>query len=169
MIELIILYVLKDREYTMYGVRKRIMEYFSPYTCPSFGSIRPTLQKLTKKGFVNCREYMSEGGRHSCFYTRTEKGLQELKRLMMEPLTYNPVQFLSSASIKLFCTDILDKKQKTEMFLSLKASATKFMNLAQGILDDEYTPKDFYQNIILNNTICELKNIITIIENFEKE
>ena len=113
--------------------------------------------------------YMSEGGRHSCFYTRTEKGLQELKRLMMEPLTYNPVQFLSSASIKLFCTDILDKKQKTEMFLSLKASATKFMNLAQGILDDEYTPKDFYQNIILNNTICELKNIITIIENFEKE
>ena len=34
---------------------------------------------------------------------------------------------------------------------------------------DEYTPVDFYQRIVLDNTSCEYNNFITMIEGFEKD
>lgn len=33
---------------------------------------------------------------------------------------------------------------------------------------DEYNPIDFYQRIVLDNTICEYNNFISMIEGFEK-
>ena len=45
----------------------------------------------------------------------------------------------------------------------------KFKTDAEKILNDEYTKKSFYQKIILDNTMCEYNNLITIIEGFEKD
>ena len=39
---------------------------------------------------------------------------------------------------------------------------------AKNIADDEYSQNDFYQKIILDNTICEYKNFISMIEGLEK-
>ena len=44
-----------------------------------------------------------------------------------------------------------------------------FKTAAESILNDEYTKKNFYQKIILDNTVCEYKNLITITEGFEKD
>ena len=52
MIELLIMYVLSSSPHTMYGVLKSILNKFSPYTRPSFGTIKPSLLRLEKKGVI---------------------------------------------------------------------------------------------------------------------
>ena len=112
---------------------------------------------------------MSGGGKLSIFYSITRDGKAELKRLMLEELSQNPLQFLSNARVKLSCAEVLDSEAKEELFLSLKMLALKFKSDAENILNDEYTKLSFYQKIILDNAVCEYANLITIIEGFEKD
>ena len=39
---------------------------------------------------------------------------------------------------------------------------------AEKIISDEYNTVDFYQRIVLDNTICEYNNFISMIEGLEK-
>ena len=52
MIELLILYKLSDKVLTMYGILKEILESFSVLTTPSYGTIKPALNRLEKAGFI---------------------------------------------------------------------------------------------------------------------
>ena len=88
---------------------------------------------------------------------------------MLEELSSNPLQFLSNARVKLSCADILDSGEKEELFFGLKMLALKFKSDAEAILNDEYTKLSFYQKIVLDNTVCEYANLITVIEGFEKD
>lgn len=169
MIDLLILYVLKDREFTMYGVQKRIKEYFAPYTNPSFGALKPALRRLEENGFITSRQMMSNGGKLSGFYSRTKSGLEHLRKILLEELSENPIQFISNARIKLSCADILDNEDREKLFFHIKSLALSFQLDAKNILEDEYTDLNFYQKILLDNTICEYKNFITIIEGLEKD
>ena len=51
MIELLILYVILKRDYTMYSIQKRIEDNFAPFTKPSFGALKPALRRLEIKTF----------------------------------------------------------------------------------------------------------------------
>ena len=99
MIELLILYVILKRDYTMYSIQKRIEDNFAPFTKPSFGALKPALRRLEIKGFLKSRKLMSDGGKLSVFYEITKEGIGELKRLVLEELSVNPVQYLSNARI----------------------------------------------------------------------
>ena len=169
MIELLILYILLKRDYTMYAIHKGIETEFAPFTAPSFGALKPALRRLEENGFLTSRKIMSDGGKLSVYYTITKDGKKELKRLLVEDLSNNPVQFLSNARIKLSCAEVLDVEEREEMFLNLKMLATKFKLVAENIIEDEYTKLSFYQKIVLDNTSCEYANLITIIEGFEKD
>lgn len=169
MIELLVLYILTKRDFTMYAIHKMIIGEFSPFTRPSFGAIKPALTRLEVNGFITSRKMMSEGGKLSVFYSITKDGKAELSRLLVEELSENPLQFLSNARVKLSCAEYLSSEQKQEMFFHLKALAMKFKVDAQNILDDEYNKLSFYQKIILDNAVCEYANLITIIEGFEKD
>lgn len=169
MIDLLILYVLKEREFTMYGVQKRIKEYFAPYTSPSFGALKPALRRLEENGFITSRQMMSNGGKLSGFYSRTKLGLEHLRQILLEELSENPIQFISNARIKLSCADILNDEDREKLFFHIKSLALSFQLDAKNILEDEYTDLNFYQKILLDNTICEYKNFITIIEGLEKD
>ncbi len=169
MIELLILYIILNREFTMYGIQKGIETEFAPYTRPSFGALKPALRRLEFNGFISTRKMMSDGGKLSVYYSVTKSGEKELKRLIMEKLSENPLQFATNARIKLCLAELLSKDEKKELFLEIKTLAMKFKNDAEKILNDEYTKKNFYQKIILDNTMCEYKNLITIIEGFEKD
>ena len=169
MIELMILFVLTRRELTMYSVQKFIGENFGAYTKPSFGAIKPALVKLEKNNFITSRKSMSDGGKLSVFYSITREGMDELKRLILEPLSENPLQFLSNARIKLSCCSYLDKEECAKLFFMIKSLATKHKFDAENIINDEYNQLSFYQRIILDNSICELSNFITILEGLEKE
>ena len=94
MIELLILFELNKRTLTMYGVSKEIKNSFSVMTTPSYGTIKPALERLKKNGFVKAQKTISQGGRPSNYYSITEDGIKELKRLIILPPVDNPIQIL---------------------------------------------------------------------------
>ena len=169
MIELLILYVLTKREFTMYAIQKQIEAEFGPFTVPSFGAIKPALRRLEEQGCLSLRKMMSDGGKLSVYYSITSIGKQTLRKLMLEELSTNPLQFFSNARVKLSCADVLDSSAKEELFFDLKTLALRFKADADAILNDEYIKLSFYQKIVLDNAVCEYANLITIIEGFEKD
>jgi DNA-binding PadR family transcriptional regulator len=168
MINLMILFVLLKRDLTMYAIRKHIQDKFSPYTNPSFGALKPALTKLEKQGYLTTSKMMSNGGKLSVFYSITNSGQKELKELLVAPMSVNPLQFLSDAKVKLCCASFLGSEDKKRMYEEIKSKAYLFLAKAKKISDDEYVKNDFYQKIVFDNTICEYKNFISMIEGLEK-
>lgn len=169
MLEILILDVLMKRDLTMYAIRKHITDYFSAFTQPSFGAIKPALTRLEEKECLTCRKMMSDGGKLSAYYSITSKGKNELCKLLLSEISTNPLQFLSEARIRLCCAEHLSSDERKKMFFILKSRTMQHKNAAENILNDEYTPLNFYQKIVLDNTLCEYKNFITIIEGLEKD
>ncbi len=169
MLEILILDALMKRDYTMYAVREHIKDYFSAFTHPSFGAIKPALTRLEDKGCITCRKMMSEGGKLSGFYSITSKGKNELCKLLLSDISQNPLQFLSEARIRLSCAEHLSSEERTKLFFVLKSRALQHKNAALSTLQDEYIQLNFYQKIVLDNAVCEYSNFITIIEGFEKD
>lgn len=167
MIELLILYV-SERETTMYGVLKSIIDIFGTYTKPSFGAIKPALTRLEKAGFIRSRKTMSDGGKLSGFYSITTDGREELKKLILEQVSDNPLQFHSAACIKLCCASYLSQDERKKLFSNLKTKAQEHKFTAENTLKNEKS-LTFYQKIVLDNTIVEYKNLITLIENLDRE
>ena len=116
MIELMILFVLMKRDFTMYGIHKRILERFQPFTNPSFGAIKPALVRLEKSGFLTTSKLMSDGGKLSIYYSITDSGLKELRKLLLKPITKNPLQFISEAKIRLCCASFLSSDDAKLMY-----------------------------------------------------
>lgn len=169
MIDLMILFVLLKRDLTMYSIRKRIEDYFHAFSNPSFGALKPALVRLEKKECVSASKIMSDGGKLSIYYSITNEGLKELRKLLLNPFSSNPLQFISDSKIKLCCMSFLKKEDAKALLEEIKSNAFLHKINAQKILEDEYNPVDFYQRIVLDNTICEYNNFITMIEGLEKD
>lgn len=169
MIDLLILYVLLNRDLTMYAVQKRILDNFCAYTNPSFGAIKPALVRLEKEGCIKSSKIMSDGGKLSIFYSITKDGLKQLKNLLLHSFSGNPLQFLSDARIKLSCSSFLEAEDRLKMYEEIKSNTILHKVNAEKILSNEYNPIDFYQKMVLDNVICEYKNLISLIEGFEKK
>lgn len=168
MIELLILYVLSECELTMYAVLKHILDVFGAYTQPSFGAVKPALTRLEKAGFIRSRKAMSDGGRLSGFYSITQEGREELKKLILEKVSNNPLQFQSTTGIKISCASYLAKDEREKLFFHLKTKAQEHKFKAENTLKNQKS-LTFYQRIVLDNTIVEYKNLVTLIENLEKD
>lgn len=169
MIELMVLYILVNHDFTMYAIHKRIQEFFLAFTNPSFGALKPALVRLEKQGFITSSKIMSDGGKLSVFYAITKDGLKELKRLLQTPLSKNPLQFISDASIKLSCISFLEPEERAEIYTNIKTNALMHKINAEKILNDEYTPLTVFQKIVLDNSVCTYKNFVSMIEGLEKE
>lgn len=79
MIELLILYIVSKREFTMYAIQKGIESEFGIYTRPSFGALKPALRRLEFNDFISTRKMMSDGGKLSVYYSITKKVCRNLK------------------------------------------------------------------------------------------
>ena len=165
MIELLILFELNKTVLTMYGVSKEIRGDFSVLTTPSYGTIKPALRRLENGGFVKTQKTISEGGRPSTFYSITEEGVNELKRLIMEEPLENPIQFLPMARVKLACADILERKEQLKMISALKNKSESIIIDAKNIM--AFKDLSFYPKMVFDNLICEYKNFISLLEGFE--
>lgn len=164
MIELLILHELNQKVLTMYGISKEIHTEFSVLTTPSYGTIKPALNRLEKSGFIKTQKTMSSGGRPSTYYSITTQGKEELKKLILLPPLENPIQFLPSARIKLFCADILDNDEQKELFKILKLKAENILIDTKIMLEKRST--DFYPKMVFDNLTCEYKNFISLLEGF---
>ena len=165
MIELLILFELNKKVLTMYGVSKEIRGDFSVLTLPSYGTIKPALRRLENGGFVKTQKTISSGGRPSTYYSITKDGIDELKRLIIEPPLENPIQFLPSARVKLACADILDKNAQLSLIKDLKAKAESIIVDTKNIMT--FKDLSFYPKMVFDNLICEYNNFISLLEGFE--
>ena len=164
MIELLILYELSKNVLTMYGISKEIKRGFSVLTTPSYGTIKPALNRLESAGFVKTQKTMSSGGRPSTYYSITQDGINELRRLILANPQENPIQFLTSSRVKLACAGGLNIQEQKELFKKLKLKAENIMLDTKNILDKNNP--DFYTKLVFDNLMCEYNNFISLIEGF---
>lgn len=162
------MYVLSERETTMYAIQKYIIDNFGAFTQPSFGAVKPALTRLEKSEFIRSRKAMSDGGKLSGFYSITQAGREELKNLILEKVSNNPLQFQSTASIKIACASYLANDERKELFFHLKSKAQEHKFTAENTLNNQKS-LTFYQRIILDNAVVEYKNLVNLIENLEKD
>lgn len=166
MIELLILHELSKKILTMYGISKEIRKAFSVLTTPSYGTIKPALRRLESSGFVKIRKSMTTGGRPSTFYSITKDGTEELKRLLLEPPLENPIQFLTTARVKLACAEILNKDERKSLFKDLKNKCEEIVIDTKNLLINKND--DFYSRMVFDNLICEYKNFTSLLEGLER-
>ena len=162
MIELLILFELANKVLTMYGISKGILSTFAVLTTPSFGTIKPALNRLVENGFIKGQKTMSEGGRPSVYYSITDAGKEELKRLIMEPPLENPVHFLTAARIKLACSDFLTTSEQKELIKQLKMKTEILLVDTKNML----AQNDFSlcPSLVFNNLKNEYQNFLTLLE-----
>ena len=165
MIELLILYELSKKVLTMYGISKEIRLMFAVLTTPSYGTIKPALNRLEKGGFVKTQKTMTSGGRPSTYYSITAAGQEELKALLLAHPNENPVQFLTSSRIKLACADVLSKDEQMVLFRVLRIKAENIMLDTKNILSRNES--EFYPKLVFDNLMCEYRNFISLLEGFE--
>ena len=165
MIELLILFELSKKTLTMYGISKEIRNSFSVLTTPSYGTIKPALTRLESNGFIKTQKTMSPGGRPSTYYSITSEGINELKKLIIYPPQDNPIQFLTTARIKLACADILDKSEQLELIRQLKHKTENLLIDTQNIMKKNNL--SYYPSMVFDNLICEYKNLISLLEGFK--
>ena len=166
MIELLILHQLNQKVLTMYGISKEIRLSFSVLTTPSYGTIKPALNRLEKAGFVKTQKTMTSGGRPSTYYSITNDGVEELKsQILAEPLE-NPIQFLTTARVKLACAGVLSEPEQLKLFKSLKLKSEMIMIETKNLIQKR--KMDYLSNMVFDNLICEYKNFNMLLEGFER-
>lgn len=164
MIELLILFELSRKVLTMYGVSKEIRSEFSVLTTPSYGTIKPALSRLLESGFIKSQKTMSSGGRPSIYYSITNDGIEELKRLLVAPPLENPIQFLTSARIKLACAGVLDNEEQLIMFKHLKSKAESILIDTKNLVKTKEL--SYFPSMVFDNLTCEYRNFISLVEGF---
>ena len=164
MIELLILFELSRKVLTMYGVSKEIRSKFSVLTTPSYGTIKPALSRLLESGFIKSQKTMSSGGRPSIYYSITNDGIEELKRLLVAPPVENPIQFLTSARIKLACAGVLNNEEQLIMFKRLKTKAESILIDTKNLVKTKEL--SYCPSMVFDNLTCEYKNFISLVEGF---
>ena len=146
----------------MYGISKEIRSEFSVLTTPSYGTIKPALNRLEKSGFIRTQKTISTGGRPSTYYSLTKDGVEELKNMLISPLHDNPIQFLPTARVRLSCAEVLDSASMQELFRLLLIKTESISIDIRNILETKNL--DFCQKMVFDNLLCEYKNFASLLE-----
>ena len=166
--EILILHTLLNGQNTMYGLTKQILKTFGFLTKPSFGTIQPALKRLEKKNYVKSDKFYTEGGKPYFYYSIMPEGKDFLIKKILKSPVKNPVQLYPEIKIKLVCSNILEDNDKKVLYQDLKLELTKLKTESETIQKSNSFSSNSYGRIVLDNTIYEYKNLIDLIEGFEK-
>lgn len=166
MINLLILYELNKNVLTMYKISQQIKKDFSAFMLPSYGTIKPALNRLEEAGCLNIQKIMSKGGRPSKYYSLTKTGVQMLKEEMLSNFSDNPVKFLMTARIRLYCAEVLSPDEVIKLLEILKQTSMKIKLETSKQLENSNL--SFYQKMVYDNLDCEYKNFISLLEGIER-
>lgn len=162
MIEILILYELSKKVLTMYGISKEIKTEFSVLLTPSYGTIKPALKRLEAQNCVKTQKNMSKGGRPSIYYSLTKEGVNKLTELLLDKPLENPVQFLTTARVKLVAAAVLHDEDRKQLYKTLKAKSEILMVEIKRILDSNNL--EYCSRMVYDNLVCEYKNFISLLE-----
>lgn len=161
MIEILILYVIFNREKTIYSIRKEIIELFGTFTKPSLGTIHPALKRLLEKKHVQLSERMSEGGKKSSYYIIAESGKKYFKELFFSEISENPSLFYNQMQARFATLSILTAEEKNTFLNEIIKKIELYGFEVENKLNNEYINLDFYQKELLKNTLSEINNLKT--------
>ncbi|MCR5266703.1 MAG: PadR family transcriptional regulator [Cyanobacteria bacterium RUI128] len=168
MAEILILYLLLKGQNTMYGLSKSLIKFFGMLTNPGFGTLQPALKRLEKKNFIKSDKFITDGGKPYYYYSITDPGKEFLESELMNKISSNPVQMVPSVKIRLICSEILDTAKRKSLCIALKTEVLKVANIAEKALKNEIFDTDYAGKMVLDNTLCEYKNLYNLIEGIEK-
>lgn len=168
MIELLILYSLKDRERTLYSLRSDIIEKFGYFTKPSIGTIHPALKRLLKFNVVQSRTDFSKGGKKSTYWTTCLHWQKKFNDLFFTPLSENPTQFFTEVQSRIAVMSILEKDLKETFLQDILLKLESFLLDLKNTLDDEYTNYDEYQIALLKKNIMDVEKYKIFIQSLEQ-
>ncbi len=166
--EILILYILLKGQSTMYGISKTISQMFGYISNPSFGTIQPALKRLEKNNYIKADKFYTEGGKPYFFYSITPDGKEFLVKKLKSKPSKNPIQLYPEIKIKLSCMDVLSETDKKDLCKILKTEVLKLKSGAETILASESYEDNYSARIVLNNAVCEYKNMYDLIEGLEK-
>ena len=169
MIELLILYSLKNRERTLYSLRSDIIEKFGYFTKPSIGTIHPALKRLEKANVVSNRTNYSEGGKKSTYWSLSMHWQKKFHDMFFMPLSENPTQFFTEIQSRIAVMSMLDNDLKETFIKDIQIKLESFLLDLQNALDDEYTNYDKYQLSLLKKNIADIQNYQNFINSLETE
>ena len=166
--EILILYILLDGQNTMYGIAKTLSKGFAHITNPSYGTLQPALKRLEKKECVSSSSFYTDGGKPYIYYSITSKGKDFLKVKLKSKLPQNPVQLIPELKIKLMCSDILSEEEKSDLLKNIKTDILKLATTTENMLNSERYAKKPQARLVLDNTVCEYKNLSDLTERLLK-
>ncbi len=159
MIEILILYIIRKREKTIYSIRKEIIEIFGAFTKPSIGTIYPALKRLLKEKAVTVNEIMSEGGKKSSYYSITKKGVEYFRELFFNAGSDNPSLFYSQLQARLGTMGFLSAEDRKLFVSDFSKKMEIYRFEIENRLNDEFLDLDYYQSQLLTRTLKEIKSL----------
>ena len=159
MIELLIMYVVREREKTLYAIRKEIIEIFGVYTVPSIGTIHPALKRLVSIGALSLKERMSDGGKKSSYYSLTKSGLDTFKKMFFSTTRDNPSLFYTNVQSRIGTMSMLNNEEKEKFIQDVLKKIELFNFEIENKLNDEFIELDYYQTQMMKRSLNELKSL----------
>lgn len=163
MIEILILYILKKYDCTIYKIVKLIDEIFFAYAKTSTGSVNPALKRLENLSCVTYKSIMTDGGMLSKMYSITSSGEKHLNALLLNYVSQNPSHILNEAKMLLYCSDILMGSDLIEFKNNLRNSLELFQIKLERGLGDEYSQRNEIQKRTIEITLDETKELIKLL------
>lgn len=164
MIELLIIYGLRNRERTLYSLRSEIIEKFGYFTKPSVGTIHPALKRLLKSNVVTIRNDFSQGGKKSTFYGLALHWQKKFNDLFFTPLSENPTNFFTELQSRIAVMSLLEDDLK-ETFVEDALLKLESFNLdLTNALEDDYINFDQFQTALLKKNIDDIQSYKNLIE-----
>lgn len=167
MIELLILYTLRNHEKTIYAVRRDIIEIFGNFTVPSIGTIHPAMKRLEQKGCLTCTERMSEGGKKSSYYKLTQKGRDFFKELFFTDLSENPSLFYGHLQARFGTLSMLEVEDRKKFVSDISKKLEMYSVEVEDKLNDEFITLDYFQKSLLKRTLNEINSLKTFVKNLK--
>lgn len=169
MIELLILYSLKNRERTLYSLRSDIIEKFGYFTKPSVGTIHPALKRLLKSNIVTIRNDFSQGGKKSTYYGLAMHWQKKFHDLFFTPLSENPTLFFTEIQSRIAVMSLLDDDLKQTFLNDILIKLESFLLDLQNAFDDEYIKYDKYQLALLKKNIHDIQTFKSFVQSLEAQ
>ncbi len=167
MIELLILYSLRNRERTLYSLRSEIIEKFGSFTRPSVGTIHPALKRLLNSNTITIRNDFSQGGKKSTYYGLSLHWQKKFNDLFFSPLSDNPTIFFTELQTRIGVMSMLDDDLKDTFIQDSLQKLESFRLDFQNSLDDEYIDYDNYQKAVLKKNIEDIENFKNFINSLQ--
>lgn len=125
-----------------YDIKKLMEQSTSNFWNESYGQIYPILKELVKEGLASSHTEKQEGKPERYVYTLTDKGLDELRRWLSEPIEHTVER--NELLLKLFFGRQSPVTNNIEHVLQFRALQAQLLRKYQGI--EEYLKEHYDDN-----------------------